>query len=274
MNVDTQKSGTELVQYFERRLTVLTKHFINTQQCFGMEDLHQLRVEIKKLRAFLRMLELVTGKSFQKTDHYRLLAIIFKPGGRLRETQINLSLVGKYTSYLVPYYKVFLVKRESKQKEKLKVALNDFDISEFDRLNKLVIPYLELTGLNILEERGLRFIAQEMETINSLRPGISNQKDLHKIRMHLKAMGYITKLMNEMKPDEKLAASLLAIKPTETMIGNWHDRVVLVLSLKRFLRKNEDNPNKNEILRLIAQIEKKNVEAVEEIGLRLDEILI
>ena len=86
-------SGTEIVQtnllskYFEKRINTFIKSFNSTKEHFGVEDLHKMRVEVKKLRAFFRLLELATEKSYQKAEHYKFLAKIFKPGGRLRQTQ-------------------------------------------------------------------------------------------------------------------------------------------------------------------------------------------
>jgi len=86
-------SGTEIVQtnllskYFEKRINTFIKYFNSTKEHFGVEDLHKMRVEVKKLRAFFRLLELATEKSYQKAEHYKFLAKIFKPGGRLRQTQ-------------------------------------------------------------------------------------------------------------------------------------------------------------------------------------------
>lgn len=262
-----------LSEFFEKRIKTFFIHFENTIDQSGVEDIHQMRVEVKKLRAFFRMLELATDRLYQKKSHFKLLAKIFQPGGRLRETQINLSLIEKYTSYLIPYYKVYLIEREAKQTEKLKIAMNEFDRIELENLNVQMLHFLEEVELFTFAEKVKNFVLQELKTIKSLRPDISNNKILHKIRMHLKAMGYMTKLLNELRPDQKLVALHAATKPTETLIGNWHDRIVLALSLERFLHRNKDNPNKNEITRLIAQIEKKNTEAVEEIGLRVDELL-
>ena len=264
---------TLLSAYFEKRIRTFFNHFENTKEHFGIEDLHRMRVEVKKLRAFFRMLELATDHSYRKKSHFKLLAKIFQPGGRLRETQINLALIEKYTSYQLPYYKVYLIEREAKQTEKLKTALDNFNRTELKNLNAQMFLILEEIELLIFAEKVHDFVLQELNTIKSLRPDISNNKILHKIRMHLKAMGYMTKLLNDLRPDELLVALHAATKPTETLIGNWHDRVVLSSSLERFMRRNKDNPNKDDINRLINQIEKKNSKAVEVIGLRIYELL-
>ena len=196
-------SATELLaNYFDKRIAGFFKYFQETKEDFGVHSLHQMRVEVKKLRALLRMLEMATANSFQKADYFKLLAKIFKPGGRLRETQINLSLIEKYTSYQLPEYYLHLRQLEAKQTEKLKVALNKVETVQFDNLNTLVRPFLETIEINELEQELSGFISQELDTINTLRPGIYNDKELHKLRMHLKAMGYMTKLLNEIKPDQ------------------------------------------------------------------------
>ena len=59
-------------------------------------------------------------------------------------------------------------------------------------------------------------------------------------------------------------------KPTEKLIGNWHDRVVLRNSLESYLQKYPEAPDTDEAKKLIRQINSRNKTSLKIIAGRLD----
>jgi CHAD domain-containing protein len=267
------KANEHFTDYYTGLQLVFAYYFENTTINFGVEDLHKLRVEIKKQRAFYRFLDELPGGIFNKSEHFKILASIFKPGGRLRETHVNQSLINLYRSYTLYGFKQFLVGKNSKQTKKLARALRRFDLVEFKELNDELTGLLETVDFEIVTSRSLAFIKSELYAIKSLRPQIASDKDLHQIRTHTKALGYIAKFLNELTPSQQLADLLILSKPAEKLIGNWHDRVVLRISLETYLQKNPDAPDANEVRKLIIQINKRNQYSVKTIANRLDGML-
>jgi CHAD domain-containing protein len=267
------KANEHFTDYYTGLQLVFAYYFENTTINFGVEDLHKLRVEIKKQRAFYRFLDELPGGIFNKSEHFKILASIFKPGGRLRETHVNQSLINLYRSYTLYGFKQFLVGKNSKQTKKLARALRRFDLVEFKELNDELTGLLETVDFEIVTSRSLAFIKSELYAIKSLRPQIASDKDLHQIRTHTKALGYIAKFLNELTPSQQLADLLKLSKPAEKLIGNWHDRVVLRISLETYLQKNPDAPDANEVRKLIIQINKRNQYSVKTIANRLDGML-
>jgi CHAD domain-containing protein len=267
------KANEHFTDYYTGLQLVFAYYFENTTINFGIEDLHKLRVEIKKQRAFYRFLDELPGGIFNKSEHFKILASIFKPGGRLRETHVNQSLINLYRSYTLYGFKQFLVGKNSKQTKKLARALRRFDLVEFKELNDELTGLLETVDFEIVTSRSLAFIKSELYAIKSLRPQIASDKDLHQIRTHTKALGYIAKFLNELTPSQQLADLLILSKPAEKLIGNWHDRVVLRISLETYLQKNPDAPDANEVRKLIIQINKRNQYSVKTIANRLDGML-
>lgn len=269
------KTNEHISDYFTSLQLVFAFYFENTTLNLGLtasqvEDLHKLRVEIKKQRAFFRFLEELPGGVFNKSEHFHILASIFKPGGRLRETHVNQGLLKLYRSYSLEGYKKFLAWRNIKQTKKLAKALRQFDLVEFKTLNREVVKLLETIGFEPVQSKSLAFIKSELNSIKLLRPQISNEEDLHQIRTHTKALGYITKFLNKLSPQQQLIDLLKMAKPTEKLIGNWHDRVVLRISLESYVRKNPDASDLIEAKKLIAQINRRNKASVAAIADRLD----
>lgn len=266
-------TNKQVVEYFDLLQVVFAFYFEKTTMDMGVEDLHKLRVEIKKQRAFFRLLEELPGAVFTKSEHFKTLASIFKPGGRLRETHVNQQLLNRYRSYSLNAFRQFLSKKDKKQTKKFAKALRQFDLVEFKELNKEVGVILDAIDFDVVREKSLAFVNSELDAIKLLRPKIQSDKDLHQMRTHTKALGYITKFLNELSPSKQLSDLLLISKPTEKLIGNWHDRLVLRNSLVNYLQVNPDAPDENEAKKLISQLNRRNQLAVKIIASRLDGIL-
>ena len=270
VNIKVRKNAREVLSYFDKRSLTFLEQFENTRINFGVEDLHKLRVEIKKQRAFLRFLELLSEDEFSRKAHYKLLASIFKPGGRLRETHVNQSLVLLYRSYSLKEYKKYLGKRNKRQTKKLGKVLRKFNLDGFNNLNRTVADFLTDFELEMIRLKAIGFLNSELQTIRSLRPFITSDQDLHQIRFHTKALGYIAKFINELSPAQQLNDLLQMAKPTEKLIGNWHDRVVLRDSLESYLQKQIEAPDTDEAKKLIRQINSRNKASLKIIAGRLD----
>ena len=265
-----EESVSRVLRYFDERYWMFMFWFDKTATDFGKEDLHKLRVEIKKLRAFLRFHELNLSGEYNKKQHFKVLARLFKPGGALRETQMNRSILKRYRTHHLPEYEAYLQKLEEKQTRKLKRAMRQFDLDELGQHNQGVAEILEGMTTDSVINGAKAFINSELEAIRALRNKLENDEDLHQVRTHTKALGYIAKLTNQLQPSEQLALLLSSAKTAEKLIGNWHDRLVLRDSLVRFVKKNPDSADREKINKLVKQIEYRNRKSVEAIAERLD----
>lgn len=270
MTAKVLPSENHLSNYFQLRTNNYWFWFEKTSRDFGVEDLHKLRVEIKKFRSFLRYIEMDDKLDFDKKDHYILLSTIFKPGGALRETQMNLAILKRHRAYDLPGYHAYLNRRMEKQSRKLKASLDQFDAARMQELNEELLRQLVLIDEAAIRLNARSFINNELATMRKLRRKISNPKDLHQVRTHTKAMGYVARMIYEMYPTKKLGNLLLTAKSAEKLIGNWHDRVVFRNSLLRYLKKNPTSPDKDKIEKLLKQISYRNSVAVRHISARLD----
>ena len=130
-----KKSKT--IQHFEKHLSAFRKYLKKTQKNQGVEDIHELRVSIKKLRAILSLLEISSKGQITKKKHYDLFYNLFKSCGKVREAQVNLELVSKFENmvHLHPYFD-FLTNEQRKGNKQMSRELEKFSLVKLNSLNR------------------------------------------------------------------------------------------------------------------------------------------
>lgn len=223
-----------LSAYFNERIEVLTTHLNNTRVRLNEEDLHRLRVEIKKMNTLLRLLEVVARDGYEKKKYEKVLLKMFGPGGKLRESQQNIAQATAFGMKDIGHYRDHLATKNKKQEEKLQAALQQFVTARLDLFRAELENFITHIDQDELNASITRFLNYEFRTIQDLSGEMSDQKTLHNIRRHLKAAGYMLILAIELWNDDKLIPFSNEVKSAETLIGNWHDKVVFVKSLGKY----------------------------------------
>jgi len=236
-----------LIRYLSERLEALTMFLSNTLNYPTDEDVHQMRVEIKKLNALIRMLDFVVEEDLNTKKFRKTLTCIFRSAGKLREDLINNKLAAEYNLDLGTDYHQLIEKKAEKHGSKLKNKLKLFLGSEWSVLQNKLMDIALKTNLNILGQSALQFLNAEFATIEKLYPQKSEEKILHKIRIHLKASGYIISLLSGLNTGKDWEEFYVQLKTTESLIGSWHDQVVFKKLLQKIV---QGSPDPNEINRI------------------------
>lgn len=259
-----------LLQQYERQVYVLTRYIAATQISGDMEDIHQLRVAIKNIRASLSLFECCAQGVFKKRQHVTLLAPIYKRAGKIREAQVNLLMLKGYPE--TKAFRQFLKKNVDKQSQILIAELAAFYQPELVELNKTLkeqvadIPDRQVSLLT------LQFLQDNWNQANQLLQGERSIEDLHTVRRLLKEIREIVTLLldtgvshfnqkavNEKEPNEvdkkandrfdhegsiseipKLNSLKKILKPLHGVIGDWHDREVLQADVLKYLATHKD----------------------------------
>jgi CHAD domain-containing protein len=251
-----------LTGYLDERLEALTIFLNNTLNFPAEEDVHQMRVEIKKLNALIRMLRFAVEEDLNTKEFGKTLNRIFRSAGKLREDLINNSLAAEYNLDLGTDYHKFIEKKAKKHGGKLNKKLKLFLGWEWDELQKKLTGIARKTNLNILRLSALQFFNAEFDTIEKLYPQKSDEKILHKIRMHLKASGYIISLLSGLNTGKDWEEFYVQLKTTESLIGSWHDRVVFRKFLQKIVQHNSDPIETEQISSVLKKLETDINEAV------------
>jgi len=191
-----------------RRLLTFLESFPNGNE---KEELHQIRLEIKRIKAMLRLIHF-NDKKFRDHKHYIPLRDIFRETGKIRDTDLRKELLDQYTQIHVPFFR-------SPDKE-LKLFMSNLPnhIDVVRKQKKVTLKEIE----KIKSHTYTLYLHKKNKELNDILSEGFSQKDLHGLRKLIKEIIYLTsvkKKKNEINP--------MLIKSSE-LIGNWHDKKTLI----------------------------------------------
>lgn len=210
-----------------------------------VELVHELRLSIKKLRAFHKLTDHLSVNNFEEHFHIKhRVRQLYKVAGLLRDIQVQIqSLILFEANTGVEYdeFRSWLVKREKKQitrfskKPRQLVPRASAQITRqkiADLLASTDKEYIFSSAVHVLS--GLKSEATVLLTCK-----MTNRK-LHRIRTIIKQMRYILNIMHHCYPDFKFdEITVDSLREIEVAAGHWHDNLVRVEFLDKFLDKIE-----------------------------------
>jgi len=234
---------------------------------YYIEDIHQLRVNMKKLRAYFHFLESATNKTFRYKESNKLLKKSFKLAGYIRERQINLELLKNYELSDAVYlqYERFANLNDKKEKEKLDKAIDALNIEEFEKIKQNFHDFFINKNLHDKIELSLDFIGFQIGKIKTILTNREELDKIHRIRIHLKTIKPILFILSGIPESQFEEAHYLSLKNTEDAIGAWHDRIVLADSLNQFLSDNQLKQNRTEFEKVKNILDHESKELLEQI---------
>ena len=208
-----------------------------------VELVHELRLSIKKLRAFHKLAEHLFLNKIDEHIHIKnRVRKLFKVAGQLRDTQVQILMLSSFesqTGILYPEFSDWLLRREKKQ------------VSRFSKKPEQVVP--RATAQSTHRKIGDLLALADDETIlagagkvlsglylqsRELCSGSMNSRNLHRIRTITKRMKYIFNIMAHSYPDFKFNhVSIESLRDIEAAAGHWHDNLVRMELLDKFLDK-------------------------------------
>lgn len=226
------------------------EHYLG--QCLDHADpemVHELRLSIKKLRAFNILVEKLYLPETSEHIHIKQrVRRLYKLAGKLRDTQVQIRLLDLLEKGNEDEYTEFgkwLLRREKKR------------MKSFGRKPRHVVPHvmahlahqkIEKRLDRASDETIMRHAAKVMgglySKLEKLAGDTPTNRRLHRIRIITKQMRYITGIMLHSYPDFGFAGMPVdTMRKIEVASGRWHDILVKVELLHRFLDKLEDGEN-------------------------------
>jgi CHAD domain-containing protein len=259
-----------LLKYYRKQSSSFRKNFTHTYIKAGSEDIHQLRVDIKKLRVILHIAERTSGKKFRKKKHFKLFSGLFSIAGKVREFHMNTALAKQYDqdnriglieelrSGLKATYPELQNALEKFHFKKLRTLDDNLYSVRHELQNKLVIS------------SSLRYIADRIKMIKLSADKNCINNDLHAARKRVRsineAAGIIIRINKKYFPEH----SMMMLKSLQEELGRWHDLVIFEKclnnsSVSRSITDKE--PHFNMIMEdLSADIESAAIRACEQLG--------
>jgi CHAD domain-containing protein len=254
-----------LLDYFTGQCNVLTDNLFLVQTVYSEKAIHDLRVSIKRIRALFRLVERFNPKQFDSGENFRRFKQIFRPAGVLRDWQVQDKLLRHYAQSLnlkLNDYFEFLAKAQSKAQKQFQKSLLDFDTDKLTKNTKRLNESLARLADQHIRPKTVDLLNQQFALAQELSLNLEEEENLHEIRKITKAAFY--KLNLVFKERANSPKPFQALKDLEEMIGDWHDRQVLLQRLRRFV-KGEQGETLTEYQKLILQLESENLAVFKQI---------
>ena len=214
--------------------SVIKKRFSNIQEYirqmladFDEEAIHDFRTEIKKLRAFLRLLNTADNKnplSISKT-----MKVYYWYAGSIRNLQLNIKSINETEGNKPSVY----LQNVKKEIESLKGALRSLHApSNFDDPKKVIRNWTAKPGKPSVK----KFVYQKVDEFSHLLTLMKQDEILHAIRKLLKDLLYNWKYIKQYA--SLLPAAISVKKQIEELtdvLGEFCDRITGIHLLETYL---------------------------------------
>jgi len=209
-------TGDVMKKYFEKRVEAIDSFLKKPAQVFTLEDFHKLRVEIKKLKALLKLIDFCE-KDFKEEKTFKLFEGVFVQAGKVREFQLEEAALNKYAlPDSLSKYRNNLKKLRQKERKIFFSLINKRFIRGLKKEHDKVKPFIARADKSCVTV----YLDTKSKKIERLfeKKKLKTQ-EVHKLRKHLKEFYYLRKCV-DMKPQNEL------FKKTDTfqeLLGQWHD---------------------------------------------------
>ena len=212
----------EIAHDIRHQFNVITKLVKKSTQEFDEDIIHDFRVEVKKLRAFLRLIS--TGKDSPIKMH-KPLKQFYRHAGTIRSIQLYLYYIKTtlpYVSHHIdPYLQLLQTEMDEWEKEAKALTPDHAD------LEKEESDILDSLPDKLSNEAIKTFVTQKATTINAiLALETPAAEDLHALRKEVKDIQYTWPYIKDEAPDI-LPSHLNShdnIHAVTEMLGLYHDK--------------------------------------------------
>lgn len=209
------------------------------------KDFHALRVDIKRIRAVLELIQ-STNPKFRFKACFKPFSFFFKPAGEVRELQLMHSMIneadkGKKLTY-------FLYALDARIKNAENTFAQRITKKRIKRLRK-TIALIRPFARKITAKKVHSYIAEKKEHVHALlQQPILIEADVHDLRKEIKKVFYLQKIFHASDHRFTIADDF------QELLGRWHDGVVIDLDLQKELHSRE---LKSDEIRMITSVRRK-----------------
>lgn len=197
------------------------------------EDLHQFRVEIKKLRALFSFSKKVYGITHSSAK----LKPVFKHAGSLREAGIKIEMAKEHKSFPALTLKKLILKDKA-CKEEFRKHIPAY----LKELNRVEIR--SKSSKNINETKGVvHFFTKERRKAKEELKS-KKREDMHEFRKRIKRLMYVFDVLPK-KERKYLKFNKEKFDKIQHKVGEWHDTTIFL----NFIEKNGSTGSTNSLLK-------------------------
>lgn len=208
----------EETKYLDKEWDVMNLHLNSFLETGDQEALHKFRVQIKKLKAMLSLIEGSSGKG-GLLKNFKPVRKIFKYAGNIREAHVNLQLSSSYgiknDTFEGGQQKIIEEGTAEFRNKSKKIIKN---INNAQKELKRQLPAVDNDAIAVYYKQQLELIA-----VNFTVSGFT--EDMHTNRKLIKILVYNHKLAGKAL-NGVLDFNTAYLDKLQETIGKWHDNVV------------------------------------------------
>jgi CHAD domain-containing protein len=205
-----------------------------------VEGVHDMRVGIKRLRAYFNLIEWI-NPVFQAKQNIKPIRRLFKTAGKVRDIHVQQELLRRWATELdleMSEYYNFLKQKEMEERKRFADSVKKkFDPKVFRSnwtLIQNVLSFISTEYIQFKSEE--RFNSQIEELIKFKEKENFVEDDYHAIRILSKETRYTLEVLQTCFPPKNIWTQLNeALRKLHQSLGRWHDDDVSLLFLDGFL---------------------------------------
>jgi CHAD domain-containing protein len=239
------KPSKPVKKYFKKRANAINRLMKKPGYQFSMEDFHELRVEIKKIRALLFLVK-NSSKDFKLNKNFKPFKKIFDQAGKIRNIQLEESMLKKRD----PRNNLKAYPGELKMRELEEHKYFSALIKKMQPELKKKLQRVKPSVAKINMGDALALISQAKKEITALtKPGKLKPSKVHELRKGLKKYYYYLKSL-----DVKVQSHIFknGDRLMEIM-GKWHDGRIINRHLLRITKNHKIPWPEIQPIKLIAE---------------------
>lgn len=226
-----------LHNYLEEHCSTIVELLPHICKRADKKAIHKLRVTIKRTRACLALAAYVTAGGFKGKKYTRLLGILQRVAGTLRDLQLKQELLRQYAKRNRQDYRLFqvlLLSGAQLEKQQAQSIADTFPIKEIRKLPEVFHTWHHHE--QILSAEDIMAYLQEQFAAITPPKGRVKADEWHDVRKQVKRLHFQLELLQPALPIQEGVQQMLDYtKKAGGMLGDWHDQYSLLL----FVRNNE-----------------------------------
>ena len=247
-------------EYYLKQYESINRYLSSCLNEINEDQIHRLRLAIKKLQAFNLL-----GESIGFLDHRkhirneRKIKKLFNLVGQIRDYQVQkimLQTIQKKTGSDFNEFNEWLIRHEQKKVDKFHSKQRRiYKKSTFSaQPENIILPNVTFQDDQV-DMCAKKIIDSLILSIREQMKILPDTFALHRIRMITKRLRYVINIMHHVYPDFNHGIiTETELRTIENIAGEWHDKLLRVEMLERFLKKRtkEGAPAEEKYLRFLA----------------------
>lgn len=231
-------TADKLLGYFDARRTAFLSALAAARQHYAVEGIHQLRVEVKRLRAFYKLIERI-APSFAAKPNAGSLKELYRAAGSLRDIDIFQAItVAQIDRLDLREYFNQLKSIELEKRHKFDLVSGNFSESTLTgsrtKLRSALTVCDEKQIRLRMRKRMLKLSAKLTKAIDKDKP---EHENLHQVRKLSKGLRYTLDVWILCYGKSRMTqTAALRLKQTYGALGEWHDHAVALDSVNKYLK--------------------------------------